>query len=120
MRGRSIGCLASALLVLGSPTLALDRASCKLTEHDLAVLATLKRPIIRDAHGKLVLGGKLMSELQIQDMCTTRRIYDLMMDREKHGRSLTLKEIEDSGYVPAYLTEDEKQRLGNHIDRAIH
>jgi hypothetical protein len=68
----------------------------------------------------MVWDGKLMSELQVQDMCITRRIYDLMVDREKHGKSLTSKEIADFGYVPVYLTEDEKRRLSDHIARVLY
>jgi len=120
MPWRFIAGLVLALCTQGSSAFALDRTSCKLTNQDFAVLATLKQPIIRDEQGRMGWNGKVMSDLQIQDMCITRRIYDLMVDREKHGKSLTPKEIGDFGYIPRYLTEDEKKRLSDHIARVLY
>ncbi|MGO8972969.1 MAG: hypothetical protein ACLQNV_05475 [Steroidobacteraceae bacterium] len=121
MPRRFITGLVLALCVLGSSSaFALERTSCKLTNQDFVVLATLKHPIKRDQQGRMVWDGKAMSHLQIQDLCITRRFYDLMVDREKHGKSLTLKEIADVSYIPGYLTEDEKKRLKDHIYRVLH
>jgi len=108
-----------ALVVVGSSASAFDRESCKLTAHDYEVMATLKRPITRDAQGKLVWNGKVMPAVQVQDVCTTRRMYDLMAEREKQGKTLAVKEIADMGYVPAYLTEEERKRLSDHVHRVL-
>jgi hypothetical protein len=108
-----------ALVVLESSALAFDRASCKLTSHDYEVMATLKRPITRDAQGGLVWNGKVMPVVRVQDVCETRRMYDLMEGREKQGKTLTVKEIADTTYVPVYLTEDERKRLSDHIYRVL-
>jgi hypothetical protein len=108
-----------AFAVWGSSALAFDRASCRLTPHDYEVMATLKRPITRDAQGGLVSNGKVMPAVQVQDVCITRRMYDLMEEREKQGKTLTVKEIADTTYVPAYLTEDERKRLSDHVYRVL-
>ena len=108
-----------ALVVVSSSAFAFDRASCKLTVHDYEVMATLKSPITRDTQGKLVWNGKVMPVVQVQDVCTTRRLYDLMAEREKQRKTLTAKEIADMGYVPAYLTEEERKRLSDHVHRVL-
>ena len=108
-----------ALVVLDSSALAFDPASCKLTPHDYEVMATLKRPITRDAQGGLVWNGEVMPAVQVQEVCITRRMYDLMEEREKQGKTLTVKEIADTTYVPAYPTENERKRLSDHVYRAL-
>jgi len=109
-----------ALVVVGSSATAFDRASCKLTAHDYELMATLKRPIIRGSRGELVSNGKVMTAAQVQDVCTTRRMYDLMAEREKQGKTLTVKEIADMGYIPGYLTEEERKRLSDHVSRVLY
>jgi hypothetical protein len=108
-----------ALVSAGSSAFAFDRASCKLTVHDYEVMATLKNPVTRDAQGQLIRNGKVMPAVLFQDACITRRMYDLMAKREKQGKTLTVKEIADMGYVPGYLTEDERKRLSDHVHRVL-
>jgi hypothetical protein len=108
-----------ALVVVSSLAFAFDRASCKLIVHDYEVMATLKSPITRDAQGKLVWNDNVLPAVQVQDVCTTRRMYDLMAEREKQGKTLTVKESADIGYVPAYLTDDERKRLSDHVHRVL-
>jgi hypothetical protein len=108
-----------ALAALASSALAFDRAACKLTAHDYEVMATLKRPITRGAQGALVRDGNVMPAEQAQYVCATRRMYDLMAEREKQGKTLTFKEIADMTHVPAYLTEDEGKRLSDHVHRVL-
>lgn len=120
---RVIGGVILLLIALDSSASAFDPSSCKFTEHDLAVLATLqppKHPITRDQQGKMVWNGKVMSDAQVQDACVTRRMYDFMAGREKQGKSMTVKEIADYYYVPAFLTEDERKRLSDHVARVLY
>jgi hypothetical protein len=95
-------------------------ASCKMSAAQIAAVAALPtRPVTQNAQGAFVRDGKVMSDVLVQDMCKTRRMYDRVIAREAAGKTLTLEEIAD-GYIPNLLTQSELERLKRHTGRVLY
>ena len=95
-------------------------SSCVLTPKDYADIAKLSPPISKDQQGNLVRGGDVLTADAVDDVCRTRRFYELVVAREAENKYVTADEFADGGgYVAAYLTSDEGKLVLKHMARVI-
>src|SRR5262249_8308121 len=89
------------------------QAACKPTPAHVAAVAALHDPVTLNARGRFVQKGKVLRSYDLDDLCMTRRFYDLIAEREAQER--LLKPTEIRGYVQYYLSADELDRIHKHV-----
>jgi hypothetical protein len=80
-------------------------ASCKMTDAQIAAVATLPNPVTRNETGAFVRDAKAMSDYEVENMCLTRRYFDMVAARRASGRKLKTSDV--SYYAIEYLTAPE-------------
>lgn len=79
--------------------------SCRMTATRIAAVAILPDPITPDAAGAFVRDGKVMGDEDVENMCLTRRYYDLVLARQAAGRKLKASDV--NYYAIEYMTAAE-------------
>src|SRR5262245_25408114 len=90
---------------------------CTFTPAQLAALAALPDPVTRNAGRKFVQKGKVLSEDDEYDLCSSRDLYDRIVAREAQGQ--LLKPAEVTYYIPFYLSPNELERVKKHLVNVI-
>jgi len=80
-----VGLMAAALLLASSDG---AQAACKPTPAQVATVAALPSPVTVNARGRLVQNGKVLRGYDVEDLCVTRGLYDLVAEREAQGQLL--------------------------------
>ena len=93
------------------------QAACKLTTAQITTIAALPNPVTVNARGKYVQKGKVLHAYDVEDLCGTRRLYDLVAEREAQGQLLKASEIRP--YVQYYLSDDEMAQIHKHVANVI-
>jgi hypothetical protein len=91
-------------------------ASCMMTAAQVAAVDALPDPIKKNATGAFIRNGKVMEPDEVLDMCLTRRLYDLMLEREAKGAALRFSEAAGMQDI-RYLSVPECARLNAHAGR---
>jgi N-acyl-D-aspartate/D-glutamate deacylase len=90
---------------------------CKLSTAELKDVAALEHPVTKGLHGNYMQNGAALSDDDRVDLCTTRKLYDLIVAAQAKGRLIAANEI--TYYVPLYLTASELKRTQDYLAEVI-
>src|ERR1700687_4571829 len=67
--------------------------SCKMTDAQIAVVAALPNPVTSKETGAFVRDAKAMTDYEVENMCLTRRYFDMVAGRRASGRKLKTSDV---------------------------